>query len=78
MIEHFDKPVAERTPKEMCVHALGILDVICEIPQDELNDGDIALGQLAENVRQLLHAIPLEQLERHRDESPVDRREWIR
>lgn len=76
MIEHFDKPVAERTPEEMCAHALSILDVIFEIPSDELNDGDIMLGQLAENVRQLVHAVPLEQVERHRAEHPVDRKLW--
>jgi hypothetical protein len=78
VIEHFDKPVAERTPEEMCVHAREILDVLSALPPDELNDGDVMLGQLAENVRQLLHAMPLEQLERHRAASPVDRREWIR
>lgn len=78
MIEHFEKPVAERTPEEMCLHAKAVLDVICAIPQGELNDGDIMVGQLAENVRQLLHAMPIEQLERHRADSPVDLREWVK
>ena len=76
MIEHFTKPVAERTPEEMCIHARSILDVMCSIPPDELNDGDIMVGQLAENVRQLIHAMPIEQLERHRADSPVDRKAW--
>jgi hypothetical protein len=76
VIEHFEKPVDERTPEEMCVHAKAILDVLVEIPPEELSDGDIAVGQLAENLRQLIHAVPLEQIERHRSDSPVDRRVW--
>jgi len=76
MIEHFDKPVFERTPDEMCGHAKAILDVLSEIPPEELNDGDISLGQLAENVRHLVHAVPLEQIERHRAAAPVDLRAW--
>lgn len=80
MIEHFNKPVNERTPEEMCVHAKSILDVMNGLIEDgeKLNDGDIMVGQLAENVRHLLHALPIEQLERHRADSPVDRREWNR
>ena len=78
MIEHFTRPVAERTPEEMCDHARSILSVICEIPQDELNDGDIMLGQLAENVRHLVHAVPLELIERHRSAHPVDLKLWNR
>jgi len=73
---HFEKPVAERTPEEMCDHARAILDVLCEIPVAELSDGDIALGQLAENVRQLVHAVPLEQVEQHRTDHPVDLKLW--
>ena len=76
MIEHFEKPVQERTPIEMCNHAKSILEVMCEIPVDELNDGDIMLGQLAENVRQLVHALPIEQIEQHRIDHPIDRKLW--
>lgn len=78
MIQHFVKPVTERTPEEMCGHAKTILDTLDGIPLNELNDGDIMLGQLAENLRQLVHAVPIEQIERHRQASPVDRREWQR
>ena len=76
MIEHFDKPVHERTPAEMCDHSLSIIDMLLAIPACEWNDGDIMLGQVAENVRQLVHAVPLDKIAEHRSGHPVDLTLW--
>jgi hypothetical protein len=65
-MKHFEKPVAERSPEEMCAHAKTVLANVSAIPPDELNDGDILLGQLAENVQQLVHIVPIADLRLHR------------
>jgi hypothetical protein len=77
VIEHFEKPVFERTPREMCTHADSVLEVLLSVPPPELSDGDLIMGQLAENVRQLVHAVPLEQVEQHRIDHPVELRKWM-